>query len=282
MVGPKSRRQAALYLIESKKISVKKACEFLGLNRSTFDYQPKLKNDEGVKIRMKELAQQHGRYGLPRLHYLLKRERLVINKKKTARIYSELGLQLRRRRRRQKIRFQRVPAPTPTQPNQVWSMDFVFDSTMDGRKLKFLNLIDDFTKVPVGILVDRRIRGKDVCRFLELLGPLPRYIRCDNGPEFRGRDFLGWTMNKVEIDYISPGKPQQNCFIESFNGKMREEFLNEHLFVDLIDARTKTEEFQRTFTEDRPHRSLEGKTPKEFLEEWNKNWQSNELETQAS
>ena len=264
-------------MVNERKISKTRACRVLGLNRSTFTYDQKPKHDEALIARMQELAGQHRRWGLISIHDVCKREGLVINRKRSLRVYREQRLQIRHRPRRKKGFIVRVPIAKPTGPNQVWSMDFIHDRLENGRKLKILNVVDDFSRVCVGQVVSDSITGKHLARFFDELARKPAVIRCDNGPEFWSRAFQGWAQDRVKIDFIQPGKPQQNAFVESFNGKFREQFLNENLFFSLDHARELVDEWRDLYNDFRPHRSLKGKTPKEFEREHQNQYQHAEL-----
>lgn len=143
----------------------------------------------------------------------------------------------------------------------------MFDRTEDNRRLKILTIVDDHTRKSPGLLVDRAITAKDLIAFFKSFEKLPKRLRCDNGPEMQSREFLDWAYQKIEIEFIQPGKPNQNAFIESFNSRLREEHLNEELFLDLADAKKKIEKWRRYYNEERPHTSLQFKTPKAFEEE---------------
>ncbi len=171
----------------------------------------------------------------------------------------------------------RMPIAKPRSPNEVWSMDFIHDRLANGRALKILNVVDDFSRRCVGQIISSSITGKSLADFFESLEDRPRVLRCDNGPEFWSSAFQSWAQNKVMIDFIQPGKPQQNAFVESFNGKFREQFLNENLFFSIDHAKELTDEWREIYNEFRPHRSLNGKTPKEFEIEFKKNYQHEEV-----
>jgi putative transposase len=232
-------------------------------------YKPKDRNDEPIKRRLEELVGKHRKFGRPRLHYFLKREGLVVNEKRTGRIYRAMGLQLGKRRRRKKCAaVVRVPRPKPTEANEVWSFDFMFDRSENERRLKILTVVDDLTKKSPGLLVEHSITALDLISFFNSLPVLPARLRCDNGPEMGSQEFLDWAYRrKIEIEFIEPGKPNQNAFIKSFNSRLREEHLNEELFSDLDDAKRKIEKWRRYYNEERPHTSLKFKTPKEFEDE---------------
>ncbi len=257
-------------MVEERKISKTRACRVLGLNRSTFTYKPQPKHDDALINRMKELADRHKRWGLISIHDVCKREGLVINRKRSHRVYREQRLQIRHRPRRKKVSIMRAPIAKPSAPNQVWSMDFIHDRLENGRKVKVLNVVDDFSRVCVGQIVSDSITGKHLAEFFDNLDHTPLVIRCDNGPEFWSRAFQAWAHERIKIDFIQPGKPQQNAFVESFNGKFREQCLNENIFFSLEHAREVIEEWRENYNEFRPHRSLKGKTPKEFEREYQK------------
>ena len=240
----------------------------MGLHLSTMFYKPKDRDEEPIKRRLEELVTKHRKFGRPRLHYFLRREGLVVNEKRTRRIYNAMGMQLGKRRRRRKyVAVTRVPRPKPTHPNEIWSFDFMFDRTEDGRRLKILTIVDDLTKKSPGLLVGRSITSRDLINFFESLPVRPQRLRCDNGPEMSSEEFLGWAHPKIDLEFIEPGKPNQNAYIESFNSRLREEHLNEELFEDLEDAKRKIERWRRYYNEERPHTSLDFKTPKEFEDE---------------
>lgn len=231
----------------------------------------KKKEDQALRDRMKALAKDHKRYGSPRLHVLLKKEGLVVNHKRTERIYREKGLQLRRKRKKKPNSLLRIPMPQASMANEIWSMDFVHDSCADGGKLRVLTIVDDFTKVSPGLLTHSSISGKKVTAFLDHLYVLygfPKAIRVDNGPEFTGKAFQQWAVKRnILIAYTRPGKPTDNAYIESFNGKLRDECLNEHWFLNLKHAQEIIENWRVSYNEERPHRSLKNLTPNEFVKE---------------
>lgn len=180
-----------------------------------------------------------------------------------------MGLQLGRRKRRRKcLAVVRVPRPKPTKANEVWSFDFMFDQDESSRRIKILTTVDDVSKKSPGLHVDRSITARDMINFFESLPVLPKRFRVDNGPEMSSQEFMDWAhRRKIEIEFIEPGKPNQNAFIESFNSRLREEHLNEEIFLDLEDAKRKIEKWRRYYNEERPHTSLNFRTPKEFEDE---------------
>lgn len=249
---------------------VSRACKTIGISRSGFYYIPKrAASDANLRQALKEKAAKFRRWGLPRLHGLLKKEKLVINRKRTARIYREEGLQVRKRKRKKFSRLPKIVHPKPTRPNEVWSMDFVHDWLWSKRKLKCLTIVDDFTKESIGILPGHSISGDAVARFLSQIGKLPSRLRTDNGPEFQSNAMRAWIeTTTIEHEFITPGKPNENAYIESFNSRFRDECLNEHVFRDLDDAKRKIEEWRQIYNEIHLHSSLGMKSPKEFAKEW--------------
>jgi putative transposase len=260
-------------------MSERRASELVNIHRSTLHYKPKLKNDESIRKRMRELAFKHHRWGCPLLHVILKREGLVVNRKRTERIYREEKLSLRTKKRKKRPTI-RISMPPATGANQMWAMDFIEDRFMDGRKLKAYTLIDEFTKESLVIEIDTSMGGQRVAQILEQVAALrgyPQSIRSDNGPEFTGKALFNWTdTNKVNHVFIEPGKPTQNPFAESFHDKFRKEFLNENWFAIPKVARTKAAEWRQTYNEFRPHSTLDGLTPCEFARRLLLNGNSND------
>jgi putative transposase len=219
---------------------------------------------------MREIAEQRKRFGAPRIAVMLTRQGWKVNHKKVERIYREEGLALRRRRRRKKFVGPRVPMPVATRPNQHYSMDFVEDRLRSGRKIRNLTIVDHFSRESPAIETDTSMGGKRVVRVLDRVVEKrgdPESITVDNGTEFDSKVVDAWAHKRgVKILFIRPGKPNENAFIESFNGRFREECLNEHLFETLDDARKIIEDWRNDYNDERPHSSLEDLTPKEFLE----------------
>lgn len=266
MVRPKAKRVGVGYLKNKYPISLRRASRVLGLSNSTAFYKPLKRNDDSVKKRISELIEIHRRFGLPRVHYLLKREGLAKNIKRTRRIYNSMGIQLQKRKRRVKqgavVRLQR---PKPERPNEIWSFDFVSDRTESGKRLKILTVVDDYSKRCPGLLTEYSITSNKMIQFFDELKNKPTRLRCDNGPEMTSKEFLDWAYrNKIEIEYIQPGKPVQNAFVESFNSRIRAECLNEQVFFDLRDAKEKINSWWVYYNERRPHTSIGMKTPLEF------------------
>jgi putative transposase len=235
-----------------------------------YRYEPKPGNDEALRRRIRELAAERKRFGSPRLHIMLKRENLVVNHKRTERIYNEEGLALRRKRRRKGAAGARMVIPAPKRPNEKWSMDFVTDSIVTGRKFRALAIVDDYSRECPAIEVDTSLGGRRVVSVLERLAEtrgLPEVITVDNGPEFAGKALDEWAYRKgIKLSFIRPGKPIENAFAESFNGRLRDECLNTNWFMSLKHAREVIENWRMDYNEVRPHSSLKGKTPKEYAE----------------
>ena len=261
---------AASYAVESLGLSERRACLLTGVSPSVYRYRPGRGDDDALRRRMRELAGERKRFGSPRLHIMLKREGLVVNHKRTERIYNEEGLALRRKKRRKGAAGARVITPPPVRPNQKWSMDFVTDTTVAGRRFRALAIIDDYSRECPAIEVDTSLGGARVVGVLERLAEtrgLPESITVDNGPEFAGKAMDEWAYRKgVKLNFIRPGKPVENAFAESFNGRLRDECLNTNWFVSVRQAREIIENWRLDYNEIRPHSSLKGKTPKEFIE----------------
>lgn len=240
-----------------------------------------MSDDTELRTRMKELAVTHKRYGSPRIHTLLKREGLVINHKRTERIYRQEELSLRRRNKKKRILPVRIQMPQASKPNEVWSMDFVSDTCASGKRLKILTIVDDFSKVSPGILAGISIPSRKVTAYLDqiaLFHGYPERIRVDNGPEFTSAVFHQWAEERhTIIEHIRPGKPSDNAFIESFNGKLRDECLNEHWFVNVSDAQEKIGAWRDIYNRERPHSSLNNLSPYEFIKEHHINLQEHRL-----
>lgn len=279
---PAARRSAVGFVMARYEMSQRHACTVVSLHRSSCRYEAKLDGNDELRDVLKGLAAARPRWGQERLHVLVRRHGYLVNHKRTERLYRELGLALRLRKRSKRASGLRVPTPLPGRPNQRWSMDFVSDQLVTGQRLKCLTVVDDFSKESPGILVGRSISGDMVADFFDSLStthPLPEVIVCDNGPEFTSLTLDQWAHRRgIRLSFIQPGKPQQNAFIESFNGKLREECLNEELFYDLSDAQAKIEAWQMDYNEHRPHRSLGQRTPAEFIREY-ENRLTEKLET---
>jgi putative transposase len=264
------RRLAVSYAVESLGLSVRRACRVVGMCRATCNYQSRRNgNDEALRIRLRELAEQRRRFGCPRLHVMLKREMLVINHKRTERLYREEKLSLRLKRRRKRAALVRVKLPAAERANQRWSMDFASDSLCTGRKFRALVIVDDYTKESPAIEIDTSIPGARVASVLDRLAELrglPEVITVDNGPEFAGKAMDEWAYRRgVKLNFIRPGKPIENAFAESFIGRLRDECLNQNWFTTLNEVRSIIEEWRMDYNGVRPHSSLGNLSPEEFI-----------------
>jgi putative transposase len=232
-------------------------------------YEARRGDDEPVRTRLRELAALRKRFGYRRLGLLLRREGVVVNHKRVYRLYREEGLSLRRRKRKRLTSAGRGPGEAATRPDQIWSLDFVSDTLAYGRRLKLLTVVDTFTRESPAIEVDTSISGERVARVLDRIcaerGAVPEEIVMDNGPEMTSRALDQWAYERgVRLRFIAPGKPVENCFIESFNGRLRDECLNLHWFRNLAEARKIVEEWRLDYNQARPHSSLRGLTPEEY------------------
>ena len=261
-----ARREAVTRLIEQAGVSERRALRLVRLHRSVRHYR-RQRDDGALRERLRTLAAARPRWGYRRLHVLLRREGVRANWKRVYRVYREEGLTVRRRKRK-RIAVPRQPLTIPQVANERWSMDFVHDALHDGRRIRLLNVVDDCTRESLAIEVDTSLPGLRVIEVLERLADLrglPRTIVADNGPEFAGRALDLWAHDRgLTIDFIRPGKPVDNAFVESFNGRLRDECLNENWFQSLREARDVIEAWREDYNTVRPHRSLGGRTPSEY------------------
>jgi putative transposase len=261
MVTPTARRAAATSFRDRYGLSERGACELASLARSTFRYCRL--DDPGeaeLRRRIEELAAERSRFGYRRLHALLVREGCRVNAKRVYRLYREMGLAVRRKRRKQVARANRQPRAVPAAANVQWSLDFMSDTLADGRGFRTLNVVDDATRECLAIEVDTSLPGARVGRVLDRIASqrgLPQRIVLDNGPECTSKALDLWAYdNRVELAFIRPGKPIENAFVESFNGRFRDECLNLHWFTTLADARRHIEAWRLDYNHVRPHSSL--------------------------
>ena len=274
MVTPAARRNIVVHLKEVFQFSERRACVIVGLCRSSCRYQAKPKNDNEIRRRLRELAEQRRKFGAPRLHTMLRREGHLINHKRTERIYREEGLSLRLKKRKKRISHLRVVMDKPERINQHWSMDFVSDSLYNGRRFRVLTVVDDLSRECPALEVDHSLPGQRVTKVLDRIAMtrgLPEVITVDNGPEFISKALDLWAyQNSVKLRFIQPGKPVQNAYIESFNGKFRDECLNDNVFVNLHSAQKIIETWRQDYNLERPHSSLNGMAPTEFARTFEK------------
>jgi putative transposase len=254
-------------VIERHGLSQRHACRLVGLDRSTLRYQRKRTDDTAVRQRLRDLAAERRRFGYRRLGWMLAREGHAMNHKKLYRLYREEQLMVRRRRGRKRALGTRAPMTMPDAINQRWSLDFVADALSDGRRFRILCIVDDFSRECLATVVDTSLGGVRVVRELERLATeraLPQIVVSDNGIELTSGAVLRWATGRLRWHYIEPGKPVQNAFVESFNSKLRDECLNEHVFLTLAEARKTIEAWRLDYNHCRPHSSLGALTPTEF------------------
>lgn len=247
----------------------RRACGLIDVCRMTVRYEPRRPDDTAIRVRLRELAAVRRRWGYRRLGVLLRREGLLVNHKRVYRIYREEGLSVRRRKRKRRVSAARTPVLRPELPNEVWGLDFVSDTLAWGRKLRMLTVLDLYTREALAIEVDTSLSGGRVARVLERIiaerGQAPHAIVMDNGPELTSKALDQWAYGRgVRLHFIDPGKPVQNCFVERFNGTLRDECLNEHWFTSLQDARRTVETWRIDYNTVQPHGSLGKQTPEEF------------------
>ncbi len=254
-------------VMERHGLSQRRACRLVGLDRSTLRYRCKRPDDAAVRQRLRELAAERRRFGYRRLGWMLAREGHAMNHKKLYRLYREEQLMVRRRRGRKRARGTRAPMTLPIGINHRWSLDFVSDTLSDGRRFRILCIVDDYSRECLATVVDTSLGGVRVVRELERLATersLPQIVVSDNGTELTSGAVLRWATGRLEWHYIEPGKPVQNAFIESFNSRLRDECLNEHVFLSLAEARETIEAWRLDYNQRRPHSSLGALTPAEF------------------
>jgi len=257
-------------MIQRYQLSERAVCQLVGISRTGYRYRARPRDDQALRARLKQLAVEQSAYGYLLLHGILKGEGLVINKKRTYRIYSEEGLQVRTKKRK-KLQRPRQPMELPFKADQRWSMDFVSDQLGNGRRFRILNVVDDYSREVVGQLVSTSISGQQVARFLNQLieqRGRPHRIICDNGTEFTSKAMFFWSKEAgVKLGFIQPGKPTQNAFVESLNGKFRNECLNRHWFRTLEEARVEIDAWRHQYNHVRPHSSLNYLPPVVFAKQ---------------
>ena len=258
-------------MIALHHLSERRACRLVGLSRDSYRNPPVVDEaTQRLSAKIVEIAQVRRRFGYRRIHDLLRPEFPGVNHKRVYRLYSQAQLAVRKRKKARRAASERVPLTVATRVNEVWSMDFVSDSLANGRRIKSLTVADDFTHECVDIAVDYGISGQYVTRLLDraaLFRGYPAAVRTDNGPEFTCRAFIAWAQaHGVRHILIQPGRPMQNGYIESFNGKLRDECLNEHWFQTLSQARSEIAIWRQDYNEVRPHSSLGRIPPAEFAQ----------------
>ena len=255
-------------LMKEHSLSERRACRLVGANRATIRYESRKAPDQDLEQTMKEMAMKNRRYGYRRIHVLLKRSGQKVNHKKVYRLYRALGLKVLKRGGRKRAIGERKITRLITGANQCWAVDFVHDTLSNGRKLKLLAIIDTYTRESLKIKVEYSLSGESVINaFDEIIQERgkPRMILSDNGTEFTSNKVFSWQKEReIKWEYIEPGKPQQNGTIESFNGKLRDECLNENWFLNLKEAQRIVEKWRNHYNVERPHSSLGGLTPNEL------------------
>lgn len=274
-MSPQAKREAVRVVLKEAGLSERRACGLMGMNRGSWRYRRRERNEDALRARLRELAAERPRFGYRRLYIFLRREkteegtlRWRVNHKRVYRLYRQEGLAMLRKKRKRFRAEARVPLARPRRVNEVWTMDYTHDQLADGRKFRTLNLMDGYTREALRIEVDTSLPGLRVVRVLEWLCERrgrPAAIQVDNGTEFTSRVVDQWAyQHQVELHFIERGKPTQNAYIESFNGKFRDECLNQNWFVDLRHAREAIEDWRVDYNTVRPHSSLGYRTPKEF------------------
>lgn len=262
------QKKEAVELMMNTGMSERRACSLIDLNRSTRRYSSRATDDTFLMELIRNLANERRRFGYRRIHAKIRSQtNLVVNHKRVYRLYTEANLKLRRKRTRKRYE-QRAPMPVPALPNDRWSLDFVSDTLFSGRRFRTLNVVDDHTRECLGIEVAFSLPGQRVTRALDRMiwwYGKPKVIVSDNGPEFRSKHVGKWAeKHGISWHFIDPGKPMQNAFVESFNGKFRDECLNENWFSSIDEAQGCTENWRKDYNTERPHSSLNYKTPAEL------------------
>ena len=265
MVGPAAKREAVAHLRSVVEMSERRACTLIAADRTMIRYRSRRPPDTELRARLRELANQRRRFGYRRLFILLRREGEPSGINRIYRLYREEGLTVRKRRGRRRAVGTRTPILVEAKVNARWSLDFVHDQFALGRRFRILNIVDDVTRECLAAIPDTSISGRRVARELTMLIETrgkPGMIVSDHGTEFTSNAILGWAIDhQVGWHYIAPGKPMQNGYIESFNGRMRDELLNETIFLDLDQARQIIGVWVADYNTQRPHSSLGYKTP---------------------
>ena len=265
---PGAKREAVAHARSAFGLSERRACGIIGVSRRVNSYAAQRPSDDALRSRLRDLASERRRFGYRRLGYLLAREGITPNHKKLLRIYREEGLKVRRRGGRKRALGTRAPMTVPERPNRRWSLDFVSDAFTCGRRFRILCVIDDFSRECVALVADTSLSGARVARELDTAimerMAKPVTVVSDNGTELTSMAILKWSKDrKVDWHYTAPGKPTQNAFVESFNGRLRDECLNETLFTSLAQVRAVLAAWRDDYNAVRPHSKLGGRTPAE-------------------
>ena len=267
MVAAPVRRELVRWM-QTKGMSERRGLRVVGMSPSALRYVPRPDRNGPLRARIVALAQRHRRYGVGMIYLKLRQADEIVNYKRVERLYRLEKLHIRRRRRKKIPEADRQPLIRPGQANEIWSMDFVFDRIASGRTLKCLTIVDDGTHESVAVVPEHTIGGDHLTRLLDSVCSQrgrPMMIRSDNGPEFTGKAMLTWAhRHGIALRLIEPGKPNQNAYVESFNGRLRDECLNEHWFTSLAHAHAVIEAWRREYNEERPKKSLGGLTPSQY------------------
>lgn len=269
MVKPATKREVVAYLVSEYPMNIRQACKSLNLERSSYYYHPKRKDDTEVIDCLNRLSEKHPSYGFKKMFYSLRNEGFGWNHKKVYRVYKKLGLNILRKRKRRLASRERQNLEVPGKYNEVWSMDFMSDSLFNSRRFRTLNIIDDYNRESIWIEAGLSIGAMHLTDLLEWIVKergKPKAIRTDNGPEFTSSVFTNWChKHRIEIRYIQPGKPVQNAFIERFNRSYRTEVLDARIFNNLIEVREITSDWMEHYNNNRPHESLGNLSPMKYL-----------------
>jgi len=272
VVKPADKRKVVSYLVQNKVLSQRRSCRLLKIHPKIYRYVSLKSNDTVLRSNLIDIAKQRKRFGYRRVHVMLKRKGFDVNHKKVYRIYKEENLSVRRTKRKRLKSGQRENILIPIFPNEQWAMDFMSDSLFSGRKFRTLNILDLFNRECIAIEADNSLTGTKVTQILNRLietRGMPKSITIDNGTEFTSRAFDQWAYEKgIKLNFIQPGKPSQNGFVESFNGKFRDECLNENWFSNLNHAKELIEKWRIDYNTQRPHSSLNNLTPEEYTKCW--------------
>jgi putative transposase len=276
-VSQARRRRAVEHLQQVFGVSQRWACQLVGQHRSTQRHQPvEPQRDQALRAELRQLSRVHPRWGYRRAHAVLREQGWSVNRKAIQRLWREEGLRVpSQRRKRQRLGSSTIPANrlAAEHPDHVWALDYQFDQTLDGRILKLLNIVDEHTREALTIQVDRRIDADATVAVLERLvaerGAAPRFIRCDNGPEFTANALQDWCrFNQAGTSYIEPGSPWQNPYVESFGGRLRDELLAVEAFNSLLEAQVLVEDWRTEYNTVRPHSALGYLTPTNYAKTW--------------
>jgi putative transposase len=270
MVAAPARRELVRWM-RARGLTERRSLAVVGMSASSLRYEPRPDRNVALRARIVALAQRHRRYGVGMIHLKLRQAGEIVNYKRVERLYGLEKLHIRRRRRKKIPMTDRQPLVRPSQANEIWSTDFVFDRVASGRTIKCLVIVDDATHEAVAIVPEHTIGGDHLTRILDGICSQrgkPSMIRSDNGPEFTGKAMLTWAhRHGIALRLIEPGKPNQNAYVESFNGRLRDECLNEHWFTSLPHARALIEAWRREYNDERPKMSLGGLTPTQYAKQ---------------